>query len=116
MESTAGILLFVAAVAAIVLDNSPAGRLYDLFLSMPISFQAGNFILKKPSYLWINDGLMAVYFLLIGIEIKREMLFGELKEKSQAILERFEKGILESYRGETNLDSKYRQSMGYFSK
>jgi len=86
LESTAGILLFLAAIAAIIIVNSPGGHFYNAFLSMPFSLQAGTFILKKPAYLWINDGLMAVYFLLIGLEIKREMLFGELKKKSQAVL------------------------------
>ncbi len=85
-ESAAGILLVVAAAIAIVLDNSRLEWLYDRFLSTPVSVRIGALALDKPLLLWINDGLMAVFFFLVGMEIKREVLDGELASWQQAAL------------------------------
>lgn len=77
-ESASGIILIACAIFALILDNSPLAWLYDGFLSTPVSIQISQLIIEKPLLLWINDGLMAVFFFLIGLEIKREVLDGEL--------------------------------------
>ncbi|MBL4805289.1 MAG: Na+/H+ antiporter NhaA [Alphaproteobacteria bacterium] len=85
-KTTPGILLCLAAVLAMVIENSPFYEYYDLFKNIPVVLQAGTFVIDKPLLLWINDGLMAVFFLLIGLEIKREILQGHLSTKEQLIL------------------------------
>jgi NhaA family Na+:H+ antiporter len=86
LESAGGLVLMGAAAAALVLDNSPLAWLYDRLLGMPLAITIGEFGLKKPLLLWINDGLMAVFFLLVGLEIKREVLVGELSSRAKAAL------------------------------
>lgn len=86
LESSSSILLGLAAVLALLFENTPLRSLYDQLLTTPIVFQIGALSLNKPLLLWINDGLMAVFFLLIGLEIKREILTGELSSKEQLIL------------------------------
>jgi NhaA family Na+:H+ antiporter len=71
LESASGIILVGAAVLALILNNSPISSLYDLLLDTPVEIRVGALQLAKPLLLWINDGLMAVFFLLIGLEIKR---------------------------------------------
>lgn len=86
-SSTApGILLFCAAVLAIVAENSPLQFIYESFKSIPVVLQVGEFKINKPLLLWINDGLMAIFFLLVGLEIKRELLQGHLSSVNQALL------------------------------
>lgn len=72
LETLGGILLFFAAVLAIIVANSPLRIYYEQFLNISSSVSVGSLSIKKPLLLWINDGLMALYFLLIGLEIKRE--------------------------------------------
>lgn len=86
LEAAAGLLLMATAALAIIVKNSPASGLYELFLTLPVSISAGDFEIAKPLLLWINDGLMAVFFLLIGLEVKREILAGELSSKEQLTL------------------------------
>ena len=86
MESSSGVLLMSAAVLALVLSNSPWGEVYFALLDVHLSISIGDFALDKPLLLWINDGLMAVFFLLIGLEIKREVLEGELRSREQIVL------------------------------
>jgi Na+:H+ antiporter, NhaA family len=86
LESAGGIILMAAAVAALIIDNSPAAPLYDLLLTTPVSVSVGTFAIAKPLILWINDGLMAVFFFLVGLELKREMLEGELASRQQVVL------------------------------
>lgn len=86
LESAGGICLFFAAAVAIILDNSALSQYYDAFLSVPVSVQIGALEIAKPSLLWINDGLMAVFFFLIGLEIKREALEGQLSTVNQIAL------------------------------
>lgn len=86
LESAGGILLLFAAALALVLANSPLDRLYAGFLDIPVEIRIGGLHLAKPLLLWINDGLMAVFFFLVGLEIKREMLAGQLSDPRQVIL------------------------------
>jgi len=85
-ESSVGILLMVATALALIAANSALVGLYDAFLSFPIAVEIGNLSLRKPALLWINDGLMALFFLMVGLELKREILVGELSRFSVAIL------------------------------
>jgi NhaA family Na+:H+ antiporter len=85
-EASGGILLLIAAVLAMVVENSPANYLYDALLGIPVEIRIGEFQIAKPLLLWINDGLMAVFFFLVGLEVKREVLDGELSEPSRIIL------------------------------
>ena len=86
LEASAGIILMIAAAVAIVLDNSPLAPFYDALLSTKFSIALGDAALSKPLLLWINDGLMAIFFLLIGLEIKREILEGQLSNREQILL------------------------------
>lgn len=85
-EAAAGLVLMAAALAALLIDNSPLSWLYSLFLDTPVGVRVGPLSLDKPLLLWINDGLMAVFFFLVGLEIKRELLRGELSTLGQATL------------------------------
>jgi Na+:H+ antiporter, NhaA family len=85
-EATAGVVLFSAAVAGLLLVNSSFAWLYDSLLTTPLVVQAGSVGIDKPLLLWINDGLMVVFFLLVGLEIKREVLEGELSSPAQIAL------------------------------
>tara|TARA_R110000787_G_scaffold119407_1_gene230310 strand:+ start:61 stop:1233 length:1173 start_codon:yes stop_codon:yes gene_type:complete len=86
LESSAGILLILAALAALVASNSFLLDHYKGLLQTPVSVQVGGLEIAKPLILWINDGLMAIFFLLIGLEIKREVLQGELSSLDKAAL------------------------------
>lgn len=86
LEAAGGIVLVIAAVAALALANSPAAWLYERLLAMPLEIRIDRFGIAKPLLLWINDGLMAVFFFLVGLEIKREVLEGELSQRSQIVL------------------------------
>ena len=77
-ESSGGIMLMVAALIAIICANTPLNSYYHLLLSTIVEVRVGAFDLAKPLLLWINDGLMAVFFFVIGLELKRELLEGEL--------------------------------------
>jgi NhaA family Na+:H+ antiporter len=85
-KTAPGILLCLSALAALVFANTPLMDIYDGFKNIPVVFQAGAFIIDKPLLLWINDGLMAIFFLLIGLEIKRELIEGHLSSRDKAIL------------------------------
>jgi NhaA family Na+:H+ antiporter len=85
-ESAGGILLVFAAVVAIGLQNSPFAPFYGALLETPMVVQIGAFEIAKPLQLWINDGLMAMFFFLIGLELKREVLEGELATPAHAVL------------------------------
>jgi NhaA family Na+:H+ antiporter len=86
LQSAGGILLMVATGVALVLANTRARGLYQAFLETPVEIRLGAFELAKPLLLWINDGLMAVFFFLVGLEIKREVMEGELSNRSQIAL------------------------------
>ncbi|MDY7395387.1 Na+/H+ antiporter NhaA [Aureibaculum sp. 2210JD6-5] len=78
IESFSGILLLCATVIALVWANSPFSDYYQSLWQYKLGFTSESFELSKPLILWVNDGLMAVFFFLIGLEIKREFLIGEL--------------------------------------
>ena len=86
LEAAGGIVLVFAAGLAVVLANSPLGGVYQSFLDIPVAVKVGALEIAKPLLLWINDGLMAVFFFLIGLEIKREFLEGELSSLAQITL------------------------------
>jgi NhaA family Na+:H+ antiporter len=85
-ESSSGITLIFVTLLALLLQNSPLSEIYSAFLHTPIEIRFGALHLDKPLYLWTNDGLMALFFLLIGLEVKREILEGHLSSPSQIIL------------------------------
>jgi NhaA family Na+:H+ antiporter len=85
-EAAGGVVLILAALAALIASNSPLAWLYDGFLHTPVGIRVGPLGIDKPLLLWINDGLMAVFFFLVGLEIKRELLRGELSTLAQAAL------------------------------
>ena len=85
-ESAAGILLIVSTVVALMWANSPWSVAYTAFRRLPVTLGVGEFVLTEPLVLWINDGLMAMFFFVIGLEIKREVLVGELSSLRQAAL------------------------------
>ncbi|MCW9048480.1 MAG: Na+/H+ antiporter NhaA [Gammaproteobacteria bacterium] len=85
-ESSAGILLIFATILALILKNSILSELYSAFLHTPVEVRFGSLEIAKPLLLWINDGLMAIFFLLIGLEVKRELLEGHLSSLSQVSL------------------------------
>lgn len=84
IESFSGILLFAATIIALIWANSPFSDTYQSFWQYKIGISSEAFELAKPLKLWVNDGLMAVFFFLIGLEIKRELLIGELNTPKKA--------------------------------
>ena len=86
IESFSGILLFSATLIALIWANSPLAYLYESLWQYKIGFHIADFALDKPLILWVNDGLMAIFFFLIGLEIKRELLIGELNSARKAAL------------------------------
>ncbi len=86
LESAGGILLMIAAVLAMIAANSPLSVYYDSLIDLPVAVSVGTFEIAKPLLLWINDGLMAVFFFLIGLELKRELAEGELADRSAIVL------------------------------
>jgi NhaA family Na+:H+ antiporter len=85
LESAAGIVLIVAAALAMVAANSPAAGLYIHFLDVPVEVRIGDLEVAKPLFLWVNDGLMAIFFFLVGLELKREVLEGELSNPAHVL-------------------------------
>jgi len=85
-EATGGLLLVGAALAALLVANSSLQGLYRGFLSAPIGLSLSGIVWEKPVLLWINDGLMAIFFFLVGLEIKRELIVGELSSLGKAAL------------------------------
>ena len=89
LESSGGIALLLATIVAMIIANSPLNGLYETTLNTRVAVLIGEAGIDKPLFLWINDGLMAIFFFLIGLEIKREFLEGELSSWSQITLPAF---------------------------
>ena len=85
-EAAGGVALILAAIAALLVANSTLQPLYDAALAAPLSITLNGTGLTKPLILWINDGLMAIFFFLIGLELKREVLEGKLRRPSDIVL------------------------------
>ena len=85
LESAGGILLLFSAAVAMLLANSPLSSQYNDFLNLPMSLQIGSFSINKTLIHWINDGFMAVFFVLVGMEVKKELFEGALSSYQQAI-------------------------------
>ncbi len=85
-EASGGLLLLGCTIVALVWANSPWAESYENLWETPFTVALGPFELSKPLLLWINDGLMAVFFFVVGLEIKREILVGELSSLRQALL------------------------------
>ena len=86
MERWAGLALATSAILALIFANSGLSGVYSAILGFPIHVAIGDFAIAKPLRLWVNDGLMAIFFLLVGLEIKREFLAGELSDWRRAVL------------------------------
>lgn len=86
LEASSGIILMLAAIVAMAMANSPWAHFYALFLDIPVQVSVGSFIIAKPLLLWINDGLMAMFFFLVGLELKREFIEGDLSKPGQITL------------------------------
>jgi NhaA family Na+:H+ antiporter len=85
-ESASGIILMFAAIFAMIFANSPWVSWYNLLLDVPVVVAVGSFEIAKPLLLWVNDGLMALFFFLVGLELKREFLEGDLSQPGQVTL------------------------------
>lgn len=88
-ESAVGILLIMATILAMLMANSAFSDLYKSFLDIPVVISIHEFTIAKPLLLWVNDGLMAVFFFMVGMEIKREVLEGSLNHISKVALPAF---------------------------
>ena len=86
LETAGGALLLVSVVIAMLVANSPLSGVYAALLDTTVAIQVGALIINKPLFLWVNDGLMAVFFFLVGLEIKREIMEGELSSFEQVVL------------------------------
>jgi NhaA family Na+:H+ antiporter len=84
VEAAGGLVLMACLAIALIVANSPWAGPYNAFWQTRIGFKVGEFTLNKPLLLWINDGLMTVFFFLVGLEIKREIVFGELRDPRKA--------------------------------
>ena len=85
-QALSGLLLFAMLLCALLISNSTLLPLYNKLADLPIGFQVGNFLLTKPLLLWVNEGLMAIFFMLLALEMKREILEGELNSLSKIAL------------------------------
>jgi NhaA family Na+:H+ antiporter len=86
LEAASGILLMIAASLALIVANSPLDQYYSMLLDVPVEFRVGELEIAKPLLLWVNDGLMAIFFFMIGLELKREIMEGELNKAANVML------------------------------
>ncbi|RZF62666.1 Na+/H+ antiporter NhaA [Sphingobacterium corticibacterium] len=84
--TSGGIILFICVLISLTIANSPLGATFENILNTPLGFETASVHLRYTTALWINDGLMAIFFLLVGLEIKRELVSGELSTPRQALL------------------------------
>lgn len=88
-ESAVGVLLIIATILAMLLSNSPFAQMYQNFLDIAVVVSIHQFTIAKPLLLWVNDGLMAIFFFMVGMEIKREVLEGSLSHISKIVVPAF---------------------------
>jgi len=86
LEAAGGIMLVAASIIALLVANSLFNPAYQGFLDFPVHIGVSDFAIKKPLVLWINDGLMAIFFLLVGLELKREFVEGQFADRKQIML------------------------------
>ena len=86
LEAAGGTVLCAASAISLVPANSPIETLYTQVLDLRLAIQIGGLAIAKPLLLWVNDGLMAIFFMLVGLEVKREVVEGELSRLSDAAL------------------------------
>jgi NhaA family Na+:H+ antiporter len=86
LESSSGIILFAMGVAALILSNTPLSEGYHAFFQAPLTIRLGEIVLNQPLLFWINEGLMTIFFLLVGLELKRELIGGELSAPTKFML------------------------------
>ncbi len=86
IESSSAIFLFAATCVALFFANTQLHAIYSYIIDINISIQVGNFEIKKPILLWVNDGLMTIFFFMIGLELKREFVHGHLADPKQVVL------------------------------
>ncbi|HHL2558465.1 TPA: Na+/H+ antiporter NhaA [Yersinia enterocolitica] len=84
-EAAGGLILIFAAAVALFMANSPLQGFYQSFLDIPVSVKIASLDISKPLLLWINDGLMAIFFLVVGLEVKRELMEGSLAGRDKAV-------------------------------
>ncbi|ATM88631.1 Na+/H+ antiporter NhaA [Yersinia massiliensis] len=84
-EAAGGLILIFAAVVALIMANTQLQGIYQSFLDVPVSVKIASLDISKPLLLWINDGLMAVFFLVVGLEVKRELMEGSLAGRDKAV-------------------------------
>jgi len=85
-EASSGIMLVAAGLLALVCANTPLDQYYNMLIETLVRVQVGNFEIAKPLLLWVNDGLMAIFFFFVGLELKREWVEGELSDRTKIIL------------------------------
>ena len=86
IDAASGIVLLVFALTALILANSPWSESFLAFWKIPIGFSAGDYQVSHSLRHWINDGLMTIFFFVVGLEVKRELVVGELRSLRQATL------------------------------
>jgi NhaA family Na+:H+ antiporter len=86
VEAVSGVVLLIAAAAALVWANSPIAQSYHAVWHAPLLFGIGDRVIAQPVHFWINDALMTVFFLVVGMEIRREIYEGALSNPRQALL------------------------------
>ncbi|MDT9587673.1 MAG: Na+/H+ antiporter NhaA [Candidatus Arsenophonus melophagi] len=89
LETASGFLLIIAAVLALIIANTPLQSIYQQFLNIPIAIKISVLNIDKPFLWWINDGLMVIFFLVVGLEVKRELINGSLSGRDKAIFPAF---------------------------
>ncbi|OBU13114.1 Na+/H+ antiporter NhaA [Morganella psychrotolerans] len=85
LEAAGGILLIIAALVALIMANTPLSVVYQQFLDIPVAVKFSALEIDKPLLLWINDALMAIFFLVVGLEVKRELMVGSLAGRDKAM-------------------------------
>lgn len=85
-EAASGLMLIAATILALIVANSPWQHFYEVLINLKLTVAIEDFALSKPIFLWVNDGLMAMFFLLVGLELKREAILGELNSPKKIML------------------------------